>query len=82
LGTVTQTEQNRESSASSFFYGNGGTKFREIGDFVFGAVGSFTDCLDRLQCGLAQFNLCAHFLDLRSWLTGHPGCLSVIARRF
>ncbi len=28
-GTVTQTEQNRESSASSFFYGIGETKFRE-----------------------------------------------------
>jgi hypothetical protein len=43
-GRVTQTEQNRESSVSSFHYGNGGTKFQKIGDFVFGAVGSFTDC--------------------------------------
>jgi hypothetical protein len=41
-GTVTQTEQNRESN-SSFFYGNGGAKFQKIGDFVSGAVGSFTD---------------------------------------
>ena len=28
-GTVTQTEQNRESSVSSFFYGNNGTKFQK-----------------------------------------------------
>ena len=41
-GTVTQTEQNRECSASSFFYGNGEIKFRKKGDFVFDA-GSFTD---------------------------------------
>ena len=34
---------NRESSVSSFLYGNGGTQVSEIGDFVFGAVGSFTD---------------------------------------
>ena len=31
-GRVTQTEQNRESSVSSFHYGNGGTKFQKIGD--------------------------------------------------
>jgi hypothetical protein len=28
-GTVTQTEQTVKSSASSFFYGNGATKFRK-----------------------------------------------------
>jgi len=37
-GTVTQTEQNRESSASSFFYGNGGTKFRKSEIFYGAAV--------------------------------------------
>jgi hypothetical protein len=41
-GTVTQTEQNRECSALRFFYGNGETKFREKGDFLFDAA-NFTD---------------------------------------
>ena len=33
-GTVTQTEQKRESSASPLFYGNGATKFRKLDFFL------------------------------------------------
>jgi hypothetical protein len=68
LGTVTQTEQNRESSASSFFYENGETKFRKSKIFCSARWAALLIIQDRLWCGFAQFNLCAHLLDLRGLL--------------
>jgi len=63
--TVTQTEQNREYSASPFFYGNGETKFRENGDFC-SMRRTLLIVQDRLRCGIAQFKLCAHLLQPNS----------------
>jgi hypothetical protein len=68
LGTVTQTEQNRESSASSFFYENGETKFRKSKIFCSARWAALLIIQDRLWCGFAQFNLSAHLLDLRGLL--------------
>jgi hypothetical protein len=64
-GTVTQTEQNRECSASSFFYGNGGTKFRRSESLCSARWAALLIIQDHLGFRFAQFKLRAHFLDLQ-----------------
>jgi hypothetical protein len=61
-GTVTQTEQNRECSASSFFYGNDGTKFRKSESLCSARLAALLIIQDYLGLRLARFNLGAHFL--------------------
>jgi hypothetical protein len=65
-GTVTQTEQNRECSASPFFYGNGGTKFRKSEILSSAQWAALLIIQDHLGFRFAQFELCAHFLQARS----------------
>jgi hypothetical protein len=64
-GTVTQTEQNRESSASSFFYGNGGSKFRKWEILCSAQWAALLIIQDHLGFRFAQFELRAHFLQAR-----------------
>ena len=80
-GRVTQTEQNRESSVSSFHYGNGGTKFQKIGDLCSERWAASLIVQNHLRrrsatadssCGeFARFKSATaptHFLDLRRLL--------------
>ena len=63
-GTVTQTEQNRESSASSFLYGNGGTKFRKSEILCSARWAASLIVQDYLRRRFDRFKLGAHLLDL------------------
>src|SRR4029077_10212713 len=63
---VTQTEQNREYSASPFYYGNGGTKFRKSEILCSARWAASLIVQDHLCRRFARFKLCAHFLKCRS----------------
>ena len=65
---VTQTEQNREYSASPFYYGNGGTKFRKSEILCSARWAASLIVQDHLRRRFARFKLCAHLLDLRCLL--------------
>src|SRR4029077_8460980 len=62
-GGVTQTEQNREYSASPFYYGNGGTKFRKSEILCSARWAASLIVQDHLRRRFARFKLGAHFLQ-------------------
>jgi hypothetical protein len=55
-------------SASSFLYGNGGTKFRKSEILCSARWAALLTIHHRLRRGFAHFKPCAHLLDLRGLL--------------
>src|SRR4029077_18062474 len=64
-GGVTQTEQNREYSASPFYYGNGGTKFRKSEILCSARWAASLIVQDHLRRRFAQFKLRVYSLQAR-----------------